>query len=93
MLLDTGAGMVCLTGKIARLLNVIPMGTKHFSVADGRVIEKPVGYVKSLALEQARVENLEVSIEDNLDEGLIGQNYLWRYDVRILQTEVELYLR
>ena len=64
-----------------------------FSVADGRIIKKPVGYVRSLALEGAKVQNLQVSIEENLSERLLGQNYLRRYDVRILQTEVELYLR
>ena len=62
-------------------------------MADGSVINAPIGYFRSVAIQQAKAENLEVAILPRYSTGLLGQNYLWRYDVRILQTEVELYLR
>ncbi|MGK7941272.1 MAG: retroviral-like aspartic protease family protein [Crocosphaera sp.] len=93
MVLDTGASIICITEQIARLLNIVPMGNKQFRVADGRIMNAPVGYVRSLAIQQAKADNLEVAILPSGAEGLLGQNYLWRYDVRILQTEVELYMR
>lgn len=93
MVLDTGAGITCLTEAMARSLNVISIGTKRFRMADGWLVENPVGYVRSIALDRAQVDNLEVAIFSTAAEGLLGQNYLWRYDVRILRAEVELYLR
>lgn len=93
MVLDTGAGMTCLTQEMARLLNIIPTGTKRFRMADGWITEDPVGIVRSVSVDRAQVENLEVAISPHAPEGLLGQNYLWRYDIRILQSEVELHLR
>lgn len=94
MILDTGAAITCLTQQMAHLLNVIPTGTRHFRVADGRVVEKPVGCVNSIAVGSAKSGELQVSIAPpDMPEGLLGQNYLWRYDIRILQADVELYQR
>ena len=62
-------------------------------MADGWIAENSVGFVRSAAVAQARVDNLEVAITPTASEGLLGQNYLWRYDIRILRTEVELLLR
>ncbi|MGF1521963.1 MAG: tetratricopeptide repeat protein [Leptolyngbyaceae cyanobacterium] len=93
MILDTGAAITCLPQQMAHLLNIVPTGTKHFRVADGRVVEKPVGFVNSITVGTAKSNNLQVSIAPNGADGLLGQNYLWRYDVRILQTDVELYRR
>ncbi|MEO0457336.1 MAG: tetratricopeptide repeat protein [Cyanobacteria bacterium P01_A01_bin.114] len=93
MVLDTGAGITQLTQQMADLLNVVPTGTKRFRVADGWIVENPVGFVRSVAIDRAQVSDLEVAICATATEGLLGQNFLWRYDVRILRTEVELYLR
>lgn len=93
MILDTGAGITSLTQEMAHLLNIVPTGTKYFQVADGRIVEKSVGFVRSIAIGQAKIDNLEVAISPTAAHGLLGQNYLWRYDVRILRTEVELHLR
>ncbi|MEM9905709.1 MAG: tetratricopeptide repeat protein [Cyanobacteria bacterium P01_D01_bin.44] len=93
MVLDTGASVTQITQTMANLLNVVPTGTKRFRVADGWLVENPVGFVHSVAIDRAQVDNLEVAICSTSSEGLLGQNFLWRYDVRILRTEVELYMR
>ena len=93
MVLDTGAGMTMLTQRMGDLLNIRSIGSRPFRMADGRIVEHPVGYVNSLAVGRARIEHLEVAISPTAPEGALGQNYLWRYDIRILPTEVELYLR
>ena len=93
MVLDTGAGIVCVPEEIARSLNIVFIGNQPLRVADGSVTNAPIGYVRSVAIQQAKAENLEVAILPRYSTGLLGQNYLWQYDVRILQTEVELYLR
>lgn len=92
MILDTGASMTMITQQIAQLLRIVPVGNRWFRLADGRAMQAPVGFVQSVAVDQARADNLEVAITAT-DMGLLGQNFLWRYDVRILSREVELYLR
>ncbi len=93
MILDTGAGITCITQRLGDLLNVVPTGTERLSLADGRIITAPVGRVQSLAVGAAVAENLQVSISPTATEGLLGQNFLSRYNVRILRTEVELQSR
>lgn len=93
MILDTGAGMTVLTQHMAYLLNVVSTGTRRFQLADGRMVQTPVGIVESIAVDQARASRLEVAISPTAADGWLGQNYLWRYDVRILRTEVELHGR
>lgn len=93
MVLDTGAAITCLTHQMGHLLNVSPTGKKRFGMADGRIVEESVGFVNSIAVGSAQSNDLQVAIARNAREGLLGQNYLWRYDVRILRTEIELYRR
>ncbi len=93
MILDTGAGIICIPEDIARSLNIVFIGNQPLRVADGSVTNAPIGYVRSVSIQKAKAENLEVAVLPKSSQGLLGQNYLWRYDIRILQTEVELYLR
>ena len=93
MVLDTGAGIVCVPEEIARSLNIVFIGNQPLRFADGSVTNAPIGYVRSVSIQKAKAENLEVAVLPRYTQGLLGQNYLWRYDIRILQTEVELYLR
>ncbi|MEM9485659.1 MAG: tetratricopeptide repeat protein [Cyanobacteria bacterium P01_F01_bin.116] len=91
MTLDTGAVMTGLTQTMGTLLNVIPTRTGQFQVADGRIVENPIGRVQSIALDQAKVKNLSVSISPTGNMGLLGQNFLCRFDMRILRDEIELH--
>ena len=90
MTLDTGASMTCLTQTMGNLLNVIPTRHQRFQVADGRIVTDPVGRVQSIALDQAKVENVSVSISPTSKNGLLGQDFLCRFNVRILKDEIEL---
>lgn len=89
MTLDTGASMTCLTKTMAHLLNVIPTRTGHFEVADGRVVEEPIGRIQSIAVDRAKVDNISVSIMPTGNVGLLGQNFLCRFDMRVLKDEIE----
>lgn len=94
MVFATGTGVTLLTTQMANLLNVIPTGTRHFRMLDDRVIPVPAGQVSSVSLGQAKADALEVCIAPaEYREGVIGQNFLWRYDVRISRTEIELHPR
>ncbi|MEO1589795.1 MAG: retroviral-like aspartic protease family protein, partial [Cyanobacteria bacterium J06632_22] len=93
MVLDTGAGITQVTLQMSQLLNITALRSGYFRMADGRTVQQSMGRVQSAKLGQAQVNNLEVSISPTASEGLLGQNFLWRYDVKILRTEIELYLR
>ncbi|MEG4203805.1 hypothetical protein QUA20_07730 [Microcoleus sp. Pol7_A1] len=49
-----------------------------------------LGWVQSLAVQTSIVRNIQIGIGDRrANEGLLGQDFLARFDVRILETEVE----
>jgi hypothetical protein len=51
-----------------------------------------VGWVRSLSIQSAVVHNLKVLIATYDMPGLLGQDFLDRYQIRILTDEVELHL-
>ncbi len=53
------------------------------------VVAFGLGWVQSLAVQTAIVRNIQIGIGDRANEGLLGQDFLARFDVRILETEVE----
>ena len=93
MVLDTGASKTFLTQTMGRLLNITPIEMGRFCMADGRIVESPIGIVNSIALGSARVERLRVGISPTGNEGLLGQNFFGRYDMHILQNTIELHPR
>ncbi|MEO1506185.1 MAG: tetratricopeptide repeat protein [Cyanobacteria bacterium J06633_23] len=93
MVLDTGASKTFLTQMMGRLLNITPIKIGRFCMADGRIVESPIGIVNSIALGSARVERLRVGISPTGNEGLLGQNFLGRYNMHILQNTIELHPR
>ncbi|MEG4585621.1 hypothetical protein QUA54_10455 [Microcoleus sp. MOSTC5] len=48
-----------------------------------------LGWVQSLAVQTAIVRNIQIGIGDRANEGLLGQDFLAHFDVRILENEVE----
>ncbi|HEX8143138.1 MAG TPA: retroviral-like aspartic protease family protein [Pyrinomonadaceae bacterium] len=90
-ILDTGAGTSLLSSELARSLGVEGTETKEGQVAGGKV-SVPVGSVASLAIGEARVDNLQVAIIDLSDvgravgaqiDGDIGYNFLKEFRVTI----------
>ncbi|NEQ96403.1 MAG: tetratricopeptide repeat protein [Cyanothece sp. SIO2G6] len=93
MVMDTGASITVVSESMARSLNLVPTESMYCRVADGRAVRASVGLVRSLALGPAEVKHVRVAVLSERRGGLLGQNFLWQYDVRILQTELELMRR
>ncbi len=93
MVLDTGASTTQITTRMADLLNIAPTGQGYFCMADGRIVQRSIGHIHSVKLGHTQMSQLRVSISPTSDEGLLGQNFLWHYDVKISRTEIELYQR
>ena len=90
LLLDTGASRTQITQRMADLLKIVPCGTCQSMIADGSVVTFDLGWVQSLAVKTAVVCNIQIAIGDNrITYGLLGQDFLAGYDVRILENEVE----
>lgn len=93
LLLDTGASMTLITQRMADALKIVPSGSCQSIIADGSLVKFDLGWVQSLAVQTAVVCNIQIAIGDRANEGLLGQNFLARFDVRILENQVEFHTR
>jgi clan AA aspartic protease (TIGR02281 family) len=97
LLVDTGAAMTILDQRVLREMGYNLNGNKPvlFSTANG-VVEAPVVSIDQLKLGGASIGPLSVgalplSMKNGID-GLLGMNFLKRYDFRIDQDRRELHL-
>jgi tetratricopeptide (TPR) repeat protein len=93
MIVDTGASITMITSRMAQALQTNPTAYKWFMMADGHQVEYPVGWVQSIAVQRAERRFIEVAIGDREAVGLLGQDFLSYYDIRILAHEIEFHLR
>src|SRR5689334_19238399 len=90
-ILDTGAGTSLLSAELAQQLNIKVLGTKEGQSAGGKV-SVSLAKVDSLALGQAKIEEVEVGIVDlghigktigTKIDGDVGYNFLKHFRVTI----------
>lgn len=93
MVFDTGASITLVTARMARVLQIVPVGRCWCRMANGQMVELDIGWIQSLAVQTAVVHNLQVAIADREVEGLLGQNFFFHYDVRMLANEIEFHRR
>ena len=93
MIVDTGTAMTCINLHMAERVGLRADKFEEFRLGDGQLIEEPVGIIDSIAIGLAEANYLEVAISPELSIGLLGQNFLSRFDIHILQTEIELGFR
>lgn len=90
MLLDTGASQTTITPAMAAALRFVPTGTERARVANGDVLEFPMGRVASIAVGGMAVNDTVVSVGA---VPLLGQNFFGGYDITIKQNVVEFRIR
>lgn len=88
MLLDTGATQTTITQEMANTLNVVPVGTAVAHVANGEVVQFPLGRVGSIEVGGATASDSMVLIGA---VPLLGQNFLGGYDITIKRDVVEFH--
>lgn len=91
MLLDTGASQTTITTEMAQALGVVPIDTHKAQIANGDIVEFPVGQVASMSVGDAMVREPQVSITEG--DPLLGQNFFGDYDVVIRRDVVEFHPR
>ncbi|WP_228049702.1 TIGR02281 family clan AA aspartic protease [Tychonema sp. LEGE 06208] len=93
MIVDTGASGTLITQRMAAVLGVRPVRTVRAGIADGSVVEFPIGLVRSIRVGGAALQNVEVAIAKQMPIGLLGHDFFGNYDVKIKKDVVEFYVR
>ena len=93
MIVDTGASGTLITQRMATALGVKPVRTERAGIADGSVVEFPIGRVQSIGVGGAQIKNVEVAIAKQMEIGLLGHDFFGNYDVKIKRDVVEFYVR
>lgn len=89
MLFDTGASATLITPAMADAVGVLVTGSATVTVADGRQVEIPVGYVDTLQVGDLVVRDLWVGIGG--DVALLGQDVYGEYGLSIGGNRIDLY--
>ncbi|MBW4611910.1 MAG: retroviral-like aspartic protease family protein [Desmonostoc vinosum HA7617-LM4] len=93
MVLDTGASSTVITQEMASNLKLKTTGILQAQIADGSRVQFSTGKVKSLAVGEITANNIEVAIAPKAGFGLLGHDFFGKYDIKILETEVEFHYR
>lgn len=93
MIVDTGSSETIITQGMANTLELQPTGTMQAQIADGSQVEFPTGKLKSIAVGGVTTNNLRVAIAPKASIGLLGHDFFGRYDIKILEKEVEFHHR
>ena len=93
MIVDTGASGTLITQRMATALGVKTVGIARAGIADGSVVEFPIGRVQSIGVGGAQIKNVEVAIAKQMEIGLLGHDFFGNYDVKIKKDVVEFYVR
>jgi predicted aspartyl protease len=89
MLFDTGASATLITQAMANAIGVVITGSATVTVADGRQVTIPVGYVDTLQVGDLVVRDLWVGIGG--DMALLGQDVYGEYGLSIGGSRIDLY--
>jgi predicted aspartyl protease len=93
MIVDTGASGTLITQRMAQVLGVRPLRTIKAGIADGSIVEFPIGRVQSIGVGGAQIRNVEVAIARQMEIGLLGHDFFGNYDIKIKRDVVEFYPR
>lgn len=92
MMVDSGASLTVITRPMAKELGITPdqiVETITVSTANGTT-QMPIVYMKSIGVGGYQISQVEVAIAGpDMDIGLLGQDFLERYDVVLKRNSVQ----
>jgi clan AA aspartic protease (TIGR02281 family) len=91
MIFDTGASSTLITQSMADALSIQPTGYREVVIADGSTLKLPVTAIKKVSAGGLTSRNLEVTVADKADIGLLGHDFFGNYDIKIKRNEIELH--
>lgn len=94
MIIDTGASGTVITQAMAQSLGVTPEGEVTANTASDKDVKFSTTTVESIAVAGAVAKKVRVAIGgEDLEIGLLGQDFFGKYDVIIRQDVVEFHQR
>lgn len=94
MIIDTGASGTVITQQMAQSLGVTPEGEVTADTASNKGVKFSITTVESIAVAGAVVKNVQVAIaSEDLEVGLLGQDFFGNYDILIKQNVIEFHRR
>lgn len=91
MVLQPDLPRTIITGAMASRLAIKGTPGGFLQIPGQAAVPISNGWVRSIRVQAAMAMNVQVAIAANFSAGLLGQDFLADYDVRILGNEVELY--
>jgi clan AA aspartic protease (TIGR02281 family) len=91
MIFDTGASSTLITQSMANALRIQPTGYREVVIADGSTLKLPVTAIKKVSAGGLTNRNMEVTVADKADIGLLGHDFFGNYDIKIKRNEIELH--
>ncbi len=96
MMVDSGASMTVITRSMAAALGITPaqiIDRATFSTANG-LTEMPIVYIKSIAVAGLSTDMIPVAVAGpEMEIGLLGQDFLQRFDVSFRRDAIEFHQR
>lgn len=89
MLFDTGATGTLITAEMAQAVGVTIVGETQARIADGSVVNLPIGYVDAIELGGLRRQQVQVAIGGSV--GLLGQDIYGEYGIAIGSHQINLH--
>lgn len=89
MLFDTGATGTLITAEMASAIGVVIVGQTQAKVADGTVVNLPIGYIDTLEVGGLKKQDVLVAIGG--DMGLLGQDFYGDYGIGMGSHAINLY--
>jgi predicted aspartyl protease len=91
MIFDTGASSTLITRSMADVLSIQPTGYREVVIADGSTLKLPVTAIQKVSAGGLTSRNLEVTVANKADIGLLGHDFFGNYDIKIKRNEIELH--
>jgi len=89
MLFDTGASGTLITAEMADQIGVVVVGNTQVKIADGSIIDLPIGYVDVLEVGGLHRTSMVVAIGGSV--GLLGQDVYGEYGIAIGSHVINLH--
>jgi predicted aspartyl protease len=93
MIVDTGASGTLITLGMASTLKLEPTGMMKAQIADGSQVQFSTSKVNSITVGGVVANNIEVAIAPKAGIGLLGHDFFGKYNLAILEQEVEFHPR
>lgn len=89
ILFDTGATLTLITPAMARAVGALVVDEITVTVADGRQVQMPMGYIDTLKVGELVVRDIRVGIGG--DVALLGQDVYGQYGISVGGSSINLY--